>query len=142
MGGLTRQVSARDTDTINDIYDLTVAVLTLQETGGEITTDGTEQYLYVVSDPIGVFRPDCVFVDLDNMVGGDTVVFRTYYRIDPTGGMELTEYASYTGIDGGLADGVKLIVIDLYPTRFGVQVTIERTAGGDRAYVWSVFEEA
>ena len=142
MGGLTRQVSSQDTATIDDIYGLVNATLTLQETGGELETDGTEQYLYVVSDPIGVFRPVCVFVDLGNMVGGDTVVFRTYYRIDPTGAMRLTEYATYTGIDGGLANSVQLIVIDLYPNRFGAQVTIERTAGTDKDYVWSVFEEA
>ena len=142
MGGLTRQVSSQDTATIDDIYGLVNATLILQETGGELTTDGTEQYLYVVSDPIGVFRPVCVFVDLGNMVGGDTVVFRTSYRIDPTGAMRLTDYASYTGIDGGLADSVQLIVIDLYPNRFGVQVTIQRTAGADKDYPWSVFEEA
>lgn len=142
--GFTRQsnVDASLTATVNDIYDLTNAVLTLQETGGSVTTDGTEQNIYIVDGPLGVFRPVCVFVNLDNMVGGDTTVFRVYYRIAPGGAQYLTDYQSYTGIDGSLANGKKLIVIDLHPTRFGVQVTIQRTVGGDRAYTWEVFEEA
>ena len=142
--GFTRQ-SAVDADlraTASDIYDLTNAILTLQETGGSVTTDGNEQNIYIVDGPLGVFRPVCVFVNLDLMVGGDTTVFRVYYRIAPGGAQYLADYQSYTGIDGSLANGKKLIVIDLYPTRFGVRVTIQRTAGGDRAYTWEVFEEA
>lgn len=142
MGNLTRQVSARDTDTINDIYDLTVAVLTLQETGGTVTTDGTEQNLYIVDGPLGVFRPICVIVNLENMVGGDTVVFRVHYRIAPGGAQYLHDYQVFTGIDGGLANSRKLVVIDLYPSRFGIRVSIERTAGADKPYTWEVFEEA
>ena len=127
---------------VDDIYDLTRAVLTLQETGGEVTTDGTEQNLYVVDGPLGVFNPVCVYVDLDLMVGGDTTVFRVYYRITPGGGQELHDSMTYSGVDGGLLDNRKIIAINLLPTRFGVLVSIQRTAGGDRAYAWEILEEA
>jgi len=35
----------------------------------------------------------------------------------------------------------ELINIDLEPNRFGVQVTIEKTAGTNRDYDWEVFYE-
>lgn len=142
--GFTRQstVDASLTATVDDVFDLTNAVLTLQETGGSVTTDGTEQSIYIVDGSLGVFRPVCVFVNLDNMAGGDTTVFKTYYRIASGGAFYLADYQSYIGADGGLANGKKLIIIDLYPNRFGIRVTIQRTAGGDRPYVWECFEEA
>lgn len=142
--GFARQssVDASLTATVNDIFDLTNAVLTLQETGGSVTTDGTEQNIYIVDGPLGVFRPVCVFVNLDEMLGADTVDFKVYYRIAPGGAQYLADYQSYTGVDGGLANGKKLIIIDLYPTRFGVRVTIQRTAGADHPYTWEIFEEA
>jgi len=125
-----------------DTFDMVNAILTLQETGGSVTTDGTEQTLYINDAPLGVFRPVVCYVDLDAMVAGDTTVFRVYYRIEPGGGLQLIDYQAYVGQDGGLANSIKLIAIDLSPVRYGVQVTIQRTVQGDRAYPWSVFVEA
>ena len=34
-----------------------------------------------------------------------------------------------------------LVWVDLQPTRFGVWVTMQRTAGAATAYVWEVFHE-
>lgn len=129
-------------DVVDDIFDLENSTLTLQETGGSVTTDGTEQTLYIVDGPLGVFRPVCIFVDLDLMQQGDTTDFRVYYRIAPLGAQRLFDYQSYVGDNGGLTNSRTLIVIDLYPNRFGYRVTIQRTAGGDRAYAWEIFEEA
>lgn len=128
--------------TVDEVYDLVNAVLTLQETGGSVTTDGTEQTLYINNAPLGVFRPVVLYVDLDAMVGGDTTVFRVYYRIEPGGGLQLMDFQQYVGADGGLANSIKLIAIDLTPARYGIHVTIQRTVQGDRAYPWSVFVEA
>lgn len=141
--GFTRQtaVDAILRATVDEMYDLVNANLTLQETGGTITTTGAEQNLYINNTPFGVFRPVCLFVDLDEMLQGDTTVFRVYHRLSAGTGMQLFDYQSYTGADGSLANGIKLIVIDLYPARFGIQVTIQRTVAGDRSYVWQVFEE-
>lgn len=141
--GFTRQtiVDAALRATVDEAYDLVNAELTLQETGGTITTTGAEQNLYVNNTPMGTFRPVCLFVDLDEMLQGDTTVFRVYHRLSAGTGMQLFDFQQYAGADGGLANGIKLIVFDLYPTRFGIQVTIQRTVAGDRDYVWEVFEE-
>ena len=82
-----------------------------------------------------------MYVDLDNMAGGDTTVLRVYYRITDGGGLQLLDYQSYTGADGGLANSIKMISIDLGPARFGTQITLEQTAGVNRTYRWEYFEE-
>lgn len=142
--GFARQsiVDSALRSTVDEVYDLVNAELTLQETGGSITTDGTEQTIYINNAPLGVFRPVVLYVDLDAMLQGDTTVFRVYYRIETGGGLQLIDYSSYAGADGGLANSIKLIAIDLTPVRYGVMVTIQRTVAGDRAYPWSVFVEA
>jgi hypothetical protein len=142
--GFTRQtiVDAALRATADELYDLVNAELTLQETGGSVTTDGTEQTLYINNAPLGIFRPVVLYVDLDAMLLGDTTVFRVYYRIAAGGGLQLIDYSSYAGADGGLANSLKLIAIDLGPVRYGVMVTIQRTVAGDRAYPWEVFVEA
>ena len=125
------------------IFDLVNAELTLYETGDTLTADGTEQDLYITDPPLGNFKPLVVRVDLDNMVGGDTTNFRTYYRIAEGGAWRQTAYASYAGADGGLANGITTIEIELLPSRFGARVTLEQAGGqGYRDYLWEVFEES
>ena len=128
-------------DRVDQIFSIAVAELTLQETGGLLTADGTEQTLYINNDPLGIFRSVIMYVDLDNMAGGDTTVLRVYYRITDGGGLQLLDYQSYTGADGGLANSIKMISIDLGPARFGTQITLEQTAGVNRTYRWEYFEE-
>jgi len=141
--GLTSQ-SVAPASLINDVRDVREIVdagLTLQSTHGAITSTDAEQDIYINDAPLGSYKCLHLFVDLDLMQAGDTIDFHIYYRIEPTGALQLQDYQTYTGADGGLANGEKLIAIDLYPCRFGVQVTIQRTAGVDRAYDWQVFVE-
>lgn len=126
---------------VEDTFDLLNASLTLQETGGLLTADGTEQNLYIANAPLGTYRPVVLFVDLDNMAGGDTTEFRVYYRITDGGGLQLHDFASYVGVDGGLANSRKLITIGLNPTRFGIRISLTQTAGVNRTYRWSVYIE-
>ena len=141
--GLTDQsiASAGVEDTAEQIHELVAAEFTLQETGGTVTATGAEQSLYLNDNPLGVFRPVAVFVDLSAMQQADTTVFRVYYRISAGGNLQLQDYQSYTGVVGGLANSKELIIIDLYPNRFGTWVTLEQTAGSVRDYPWSVFTE-
>lgn len=141
--GLTDQsiASAGVEDTADQIHELVAAEFTLQETGGTLTATGAEQSLYLNNNPLGCFNPRCVHVDLDNMAGGDTTVFRVYYRLLAGGTLKVQDCQSYTGADGGLANSVKQIVIDLYPNRFGIWVTLEQTGGVARDYNWEVFTE-
>ena len=108
---------------------------------GTLTTDGTEQDLYVNSMALGAFRATGAFVNLDNMASGDSIAIRVYYRIVFGGALVLADYQEFAGADGGLSDSIKQIEIGLSRTRYGVQITLRRTAGGDRAYLWEVFEE-
>jgi hypothetical protein len=145
--GLTNQslAPASVADTADQIHELVAAEFTLQETGGTLTADGNEQTLYINDTPLGCFEPRVVFVDLDNMQGGDTVEFKVYYRIKSqdvhAGALKLQSLQNYTGIDGGLANNTKVIAIDLYPNRFGIEVTLQQTAGTNRIYDWQVFVE-
>lgn len=141
--GLTDQslASAGVEDTANQIHELVAAELTLQETGGTLTSTGAEQSLYLNNNPLGCFNPRCVFVDLDEMEAGDTTVFRVYYRLLDGSDLIQQDYQSYTGANGGLANGSEMIVIDLYPNRFGIWVTLEQTDGVAQDYDWEVFVE-
>jgi len=118
--------------TIDDIFDIVNAILTLSETGGTVTTDGTEQNLYINNAPAGVFDPKIVQIDFTNQTAGETVVIREYYRIKSGGGLVKKDEVTFAGAqDPDLKDVV------LEPNRFGVQVTIQRTViGTDRAYDW------
>lgn len=123
-------------------FDQVNAILTLEETGGTVTADGSEQTLFIEDVPLGCHAPRRLVVDLDNMAGGDTTVLRVYYRILAGGGLQLETYASYTGADGGLANSMKLVSHALHENRFGIQVTLEQTAGVNRDYDWEIFREA
>ena len=141
--GLTSQsvAPASVVNDIDEIRDLVGAELTLQEANGTIVSAAGEQTVYINNAPLGSFDCRCFIVDLDAMLGGDTMVFRVYYRIGPGGGLQLQDYQSYTGADGGLANSKKLVAIDLYPTRFGVRVSVQRTGGADRSLPWEVLVE-
>ena len=121
-----------DSATIDDIFDIVNAILTLTETGGTVTTDGTEQNLYINNAPAGVFDPKIVQIDFTNQTAAETVVIREYYRIKSGGGLIKKDEVTFAGVQDPL---LKNVVLE--PNRFGVQVTIQRTViGVDRAYDW------
>ena len=125
-----------DTDAIREVTD---AEPVLEETGGSIITDGTEQDIYINNAPAGVFRPVCVKIDFTNQTATETVVIKTYYRISPVAGsaLILQDTVTYAGVVSP-----ELINIDLEPNRYGVWVSIQNTAVGvHRAYDWEVFYE-
>ena len=122
---------------VDNIEAVTSALPTLSETGGTITTDGTEQNVYINAAPLGVYKPICVKIDCTAHTAGETIVVRTYYDIAPGGaGLLLEATTTHAG-----AIDPPVITVDLDPNRYGVKVTIEKTAGANRAYVWEVFYE-
>jgi len=108
----------------------------LSETGGTLTTDGTEQNIYINDAPAGVYVPKCLKIDCTNHTVAETIVLRVYYRITAGGNYIAEDADTYVG----LIDP-ELISIDLAPNRFGIKVTIEKTAGANKAYDWAVFYE-
>ena len=121
---------------VNAIREITDVTPVLTETGGTLTTDGTEQNVYINNAPAGVYRPICVKIDFTNHTATETVVLRTYYRIAEGGGWLQDDGVTYIGVPT-----VALINVELLPTRFGIRVTLEKTAGTNRDYLWEAFYE-
>lgn len=125
--------------TINAIYDIVNALLVTSETGGTVTTDGTEQNLYVNNIPQGAYKPIVILLDCTNMIAGDAVTLKTYKRVSATGGL----LADSPAVDLVGAQSPAVKEIKLSPTRHGIRTTMQRIAGAaDRAYTWSVFLDA
>jgi len=116
---------------IRAIFDIVNASLVTTETGGTLTTDGNEQDLYINNAPAGVFEPLLLQLDCTNMQAGDTIVIRVYYRIIPGGNLIKKDETSFSD-----AQDPPLKNVAIEPNRYGIQVTIQRTVGGDRAYDW------
>ena len=140
LNGIEVDFSTIVTD-ITEIKSAANALLALSATGGTLTADGTEQTLYRDNEPLGCTMGRRLYIDLDDMAGGDTTVIRVYYRLSDGGGLQLLDYNSYTGADGGLSNSIKLIAIDLGPYRHGIQVTLEQTAGVNADYPFEFFAE-
>ena len=128
---------------VDDILEDTVAIREvtdsesiLSENGGQLTTDGTEQILCTQENPAGILRPVCCKIDFTNHTAGETVVIRVSYRIGP--GLNLIKQSETTFAG---AQDPDLINIGLEPNRYGFGITIEKTAGTNRAYDWEVFYE-
>lgn len=118
---------------LNNIFNMVNALLVTTETGGAIVTDGLVQNVYVNNAPAGVFEPLCVKLDLTTLAALESVTVRTYYRIAPLGGLILQDEVVFAGVQA-----IPLKSIDLEPNRYGIQVTLERTAGVARTHNWEV----
>lgn len=139
--GFTRQaVASANVDVVlGEVQTQINALLVLSSTGGTVTANGQEQTLYIDDEPLGCWEPLVLWVDLDNMQAGDTTNIRAYHRLRDGGALELWDYNSYTGADGGLTNGRTAIKVDLGPNRHGFQVTLEQSAGVNRDYDWELF---
>ena len=123
---------------VNAIQAMTDSLPILTETGGTVTTDGTEQNVYINATPDGVYKPICVTINFTAQQAGEETIVRLYYDNAPGGaGLLLVDELTFAGV---IAPA--MIVVDLDPNRYGIAVTIERTAGVARAYPWDVVYEA
>lgn len=121
---------------VDAIEALVEAEAILEETGGELTTDGTLQTVYINNAPAGVYRPICLIIDFANQTATETTVVRVYYRIAPAGPLTIQDEETFVGVVDD-----PLVKIDLAPNRYGIRVAIEKTIGTNRAYDWQVFYE-
>jgi len=116
------------------LANLVSSMLTLTETGGTITTDGTVQMLFVHDAPAGVYSPKMLSLDFTNQSAGTTVKIDLFYRIKSGG--DYRHVDSVTFADGQSPD---LKLISLADNRFGVSLSIEKTAGANADYDFEVF---
>ena len=123
-------------ENVDAIEAIVEAEAILEETGGEITTDGTVQTVYVNNAPAGVYKPKWLIFDFANQTATETVVILVYYRIAPAGPWVIVDRETIAGVPVNAG-----ISIELHETRYGIWVTIEKTAGTNRAYDWAVFYE-
>ena len=54
-------------DRVDQIHAQTSAELTIQSSGGTLTTEGSEQTLYQDDEPLGVWCPGALILDVDDM---------------------------------------------------------------------------
>lgn len=99
---------------------------------GTTTTDGTEQTLVDLTSKAGVLK---FVLDTRNMASGNTTVVRVYKKAKVGGTLSLLSATTYND-----AQSVPLKETDglTYSLGTELKITIERTAGTNRAYDWSV----
>jgi len=119
--------------------DLLAGLGILNENGGTITTDGTEQTIWTIDTPTGIFSPKFFKIDFTNHTATESITVRFYYRIKSGGNYILD---SSKTIQLTLAVAANLLSnTTLEDNRFGIKITIEKTAGTNRAYDWEMFYE-
>ncbi len=119
-----------------DIFNEVNAILELIETGATITTDATEQTVYINNIPAAVFKPLAIQLNLATLAAGDQLRVREYYRNVAGGALVLRSDVYFTG-----AQDVAMKTIDLSPNRHGVQVTIQEIYGAHNDIVCSILVE-
>jgi len=121
-------------DDVGHVFDIVNAILTLTETGGVVSTSGAAEVdVYINNAPAGVYKPLILKIWFTNQTAAETVVIREKYRIEAGGGFIKADWDTFAGVQDPLLKNIQLD-----PTRFGVQVTIAKTAGADRDYKWEV----
>lgn len=101
---------------------------------GTVTTDGTEQILHNFTSATPAAGIVKLVLDTTNMASGNTTIIRAYKK---SSGGNLRKFVETTYTN---AQTVPLKETD--PLSFAhatqLKVTIQRTAGTDRAYDWSL----
>jgi len=106
-------------------------IFTFEElAAGTLTADGTEQTVIEVTT-IGTLEG---YIDLANMQAGDSVTIRLYVRLKSGGAYRLYDSATYT--DAQTKPALHIVKL---PTRYGIRVTLEQTAGVNRDYDYNFF---
>jgi len=106
-------------------------IFTFKELGvGTLKADGTEQTVVEVTT-IGTLEG---YIDLANMQAGDSVTIREYVRMKSGGTYRLYDDATYT--DAQTKPALHIVKL---PTRYGLRVTLEQTAGVNRDYDYNFF---
>jgi len=121
----------------DDIDDLIASQLILNETGSTKTTDGTEQTVYINNAPTAIYAPKIIRIDFTNQTAAETVIVREYYRIKSGGNYILVDEVTFAGVQDP-----ELIEILLDRTRYGIKVTMERTAGNAIDYDYESIHES
>ena len=101
-----------------------------------LTADGTEQSVYTAATN----RVTQLFVNVDNMQSGDTIVIREKIKVLTGDSVALIKSTTLTGANGTLPGSSLIFQSDPLSGPYGVTYTLEQTAGTNRTYKWRVDE--
>ncbi len=104
----------------------------LEEGTGTLTADGTEQILRAY---VGLGKLHC-YIDLTNMVAGNSVTIRQYMTIKTAGSYRLYAQETYTDVQT-----LPLLHITMKPGKFGVKITLQQMAVVYKTYDWETLVE-
>ena len=76
------------------------------------------------------------YIDLSNMQAGDGVTISEYVKLKTGGSYVLYDSASYSGVQA--KPGLHVVKL---PGKYGLNVTLEQTAGVNRDYDYNFFKE-
>lgn len=121
---------------LDQIFDAIDQLFNLNRIGDSVTTDGTEQTLWIVDSPTFPFKPNKFIIDLTDMDTDDDITVKIYYRLKSGGNYILHTSQAY-------ADGqdVDLKSFDLLPNTYGVKITITEDAGAHNTFDYEVYFE-
>ena len=100
------------------------------------TADGTEQDLYDSTDN----RVVQLFLNVDAMLSSDVIVIRQYKILTSGGSEALVKTTTLSDADGTLPGSAKVFSTDPLSAPYGAHITLEQTAGTNRAFSGSVDE--
>lgn len=115
-----------------------MAVTVVEEAGGTLTTDGTEQTLFTENDA-GVFF---VRIDLNQLAAGatpDIIEVREKLSARGSGTARVLEGSPYIFV-GGQAPAIIELPHRSLIANSGYVVTVKRVQGTDRDYIWAEIE--
>ena len=105
----------------------------LSSSGTQSAVINTEHVLYNPMDNRYYFG----YIDLSNMLSGDTTEIRVYVIAKSGGNYILYLLETYSGIQSN-----PLLYIPPLPSDTGWRLTLKQTTGTGRNYDWTVFESA
>lgn len=105
----------------------------IEDAVGTLTMDGNEQTVKEFTSLTQ--RMDC-YLDLANMVSGDTIVLKQYMKIKSGGSYRLFGTESYVG-----AQTSPLVYLELKPAKYGFKISLQQTGGTNRAVDWQTYKQ-
>ena len=103
-----------------------------EEGSGTLAADGTEQ---TVREYVGLGKLH-IYLDLAAMLAGDTSMIRQYMKIKAGGTYRKYAEETYAGVQA-----LPLLSMVMKPSKEGVKLSLQQTAGVNRSYDWQTLVE-
>lgn len=105
-----------------------------KDLSGTLTADGNEQTIREIIGPVTKLK---AYIDMTNMTASNVTVVSVYAKIKSGGTYRKHAALSYSGVQ----DPALIFVRDLPASQYGLKLTLQQTAGTNRAFDWITFTE-